>query len=89
MRADDVAARHGARHALLTALLTMTAQAVPARAPTPRLAVTGGVIAARARRLANPPAPARCLSHGLVLIALTLAVCAASALVPLLSVTGT
>ncbi len=38
--------------------------------------------------LADPPSPARWPCHGLVLTALTLAVAAASALVPLLAVTG-
>jgi Zn-dependent protease with chaperone function len=89
MRADDVAARHSARRALLAALLSMSAQAVAVHAPTPRLAVTGGVVAARVRRLADPPAPARCLRHGLLLAALILAVATASTLVPLLAVSGT
>ena len=56
--------------------------------PAAWLAATGGVVAARVRRLADPPAPGRWLCHGLALAALTLAIAAASALVPLLAVTG-
>jgi hypothetical protein len=57
--------------------------------PSPAwLAATGGVVAARVRRLADPPPPARWVGHGLVLTALTLAVAAASALVPVLAITG-
>ena len=87
MRADDVAARHGARRTLLAALLTMGADAAVVQAPAAWLAATGGVVAARVRRLADPPAPARWLCHGLALTALTLAIAAASTLVPLLAVT--
>jgi Zn-dependent protease with chaperone function len=88
MRADDVAARRGGRRALLAALLAMGSGAplapVPAAplAPVPAawLAATGGVVAARVRRLADPPARSRRVCHGLALAALTLAIAAASAL---------
>jgi len=49
--------------------------------------MTDGVVAARARRLAEPPSPARWVRHGLALAALTLAI-AASALVLAFAVTG-
>ena len=96
MRADDVAARRGGRRTLLAALLAMgsgaAGQPVPAAplpaaplqaAPVPAawLGATGGVVAARVRRLADPPARARRVCHGLTLAALTLAIAAASALV--------
>jgi len=84
MRADDVAARRGGRRTLLAALLAMAsgAAAAPA-APVPAawLAATGGVVAARVRRLADPPARTRRVCHGLALAALTLAIAAGSALV--------
>jgi hypothetical protein len=51
------------------------------------LPATGGVVAARARRLADPPPPARRVCHGLALAALTLAI-AASAFLPAFAVTG-
>jgi beta-lactamase regulating signal transducer with metallopeptidase domain len=92
MRADDVAARrvgrNQGRRTLLTALLAMAAglAAVPAKAAW--LPGGGGVVAARVRRLADPPPPARWLCHGLALAALTLAIAAASALVPVFAVTG-
>jgi Zn-dependent protease with chaperone function len=97
MRADDVAARRAGgergRRTLLTALLAMGAgRAVAPPQPQPRpaasLAATGGVVAARARRLAEPPPRSRWLGHGLALTALTLAIAAASVLVPFLAVTG-
>ena len=92
MRADDVAARrtggeHG-RRTLLTALLAMGAGLAGAPAPAAWLPATGGVVAARVRRLADPPAPARSVCHGLALAAVTLAI-AAAALLPALAVTGT
>jgi beta-lactamase regulating signal transducer with metallopeptidase domain len=87
MRADDVAARRDARRTLLAALLTMGAGAAVVQAPAAWLAATGGV-AARVRRLADPPAPARWLCHGLALATLTLAIAAACTLVLLLAVTG-
>jgi len=89
MRADDVAARRGGRCTLLAALLAMGAGAAAAPAPATWLAATGGVAAARVRRLADPPPPARRVCHGLALAALTLAMAAASTLVPLLAVTRT
>jgi Zn-dependent protease with chaperone function len=92
MRADDVAARRAGgqqgRRTLLAALLAMGADAAVLPAPTAWLAATGGVVTARIRRLADPPAPARWLCHALALAALTLGIAAASALVPLLAVTG-
>jgi Zn-dependent protease with chaperone function len=93
MRADDVAARRGGRRPLLAALLTMgtgvpTAAGAPVQPPAAWLAATGGVVAARVRRLAEPPPPARLACYGLALAALTLAIAAASALVPALAVTG-
>ncbi len=92
MRADDVAARRAGgaqgRRTLLAALLAMGAGTAVAQTPTAWLAATGGLVAARVRRLADPPAPARWLCHGLALAALTLAIAAASTFVPLLAVTG-
>jgi Zn-dependent protease with chaperone function len=92
MRADDVAAHrtggeHG-RRTLLTALLAMGAGLAGAPAPAAWLPATGGAVAARVRRLADPPAPARSVCHGLALAVVTLAI-AAAALLPALAVTGT
>jgi len=88
MRADDVAARRGGRRPLLAALLAMGTGAPAAQAPAAWLAATGGVVAARVRRLAEPAPAARWACHGLALAALMLAIAAASALVPALAVTG-
>jgi Zn-dependent protease with chaperone function len=88
MRADDVAARHGERRTLLSALLTMGAGPAAGSAPAAWLAATGGVIAARMHRLANPPARARSLGQGLALVTLTAAIVAASALVPVFALAG-
>ena len=92
MRADDVAARHAGgeqgRRTLLTALLAMGAGVAAGPAPATWLPATGGVVAARVRRLAEPPPAARWVCHGLALAALTLAIAAASVLVPALAVTG-
>jgi Zn-dependent protease with chaperone function len=88
MRADDVAARHGERRTLLSALLTMGAGPAAGSAPAAWLAATGGVIAARMHRLANPPARARSLAQGLALVILTAAIVAASALVPVFALAG-
>jgi len=92
MRADDVAARRTGgeqgRRTLLTALLAMGAGLAGAPAPAAWLPATGGVVAARVRRLADPPAPARSVCHGLALAVVTLAM-AAAALLPALAVTGT
>ena len=60
---------------------------VPGRPPTIVL-TTGGVVAARVRRLADPPASARSVCHGLALAAIRLAI-AVAALLPALAVTGT
>jgi hypothetical protein len=57
-------------------------------APPAWLAATGGVIAARMQRLANPPACTRSLGQGLVLLTLTAAIVAASALVPVFALAG-
>ena len=89
MRADDVAARRAGgeqgRRTLLTALLAMGAGVAAAPAPAAWLPATGGVIAARIRRLADPPTPARRACYGLALAALTLAIAVSAAL----AVTGT
>lgn len=79
MRADDVAARNGGRRVLLQALIAMGAGVAAARAPAAWLAATGGVVAARVRRLAEPPPHGRRLCHGLALAALTLALTSALA----------
>jgi Zn-dependent protease with chaperone function len=85
MRADDVAARRAGgeqgRRTLLTALLAMGAGVAAAPAPAAWLPATGGVIAARVRRLADPPPPARRACYGLALAALTLAIAVSAALV--------
>jgi hypothetical protein len=92
MRADDVAARRAGggqgRRTLLTALLAMAAGLAAVQAPTARLPDAGGVVAARVRRLVDPPPPARWLCHGLALAALTLTIAAVAALVPVFAVTG-
>jgi Zn-dependent protease with chaperone function len=88
MRADDVAARRNGRGTLLAALLAMGAGLPAAQAPAAWLAATGGVIATRVRRLAEPPPPARRVGHALALAALMLAIAAAAALVPAFAVTG-
>jgi Zn-dependent protease with chaperone function len=91
MRADDVAARCAGggqgRRTLLTALLAMAAGLAAVQAPAVWLPAAGGVVAARVRRLADPPPRARWLCHGLVLAALTLAIAAGSALVPVFAAT--
>jgi len=46
------------------------------------------VVAARVRRLAEPPAPARWVGHGLALAGLTVAIAATSALVVAFAVAG-
>jgi Zn-dependent protease with chaperone function len=91
------------RRTLLTALLAMAAGGTAAPVPaspalaTPALATsvpaswlpaTGGVVATRVRRLAEPPAPARRARYRLTLAALTLAIAAAAVLVPALAATG-
>jgi Zn-dependent protease with chaperone function len=92
------------RRTLLTALLAMGAGAtgapVPASpvpaSPVPAwpvpaswLPATGGVVATRVRRLAEPPAPARLACYGLALAALTLAIAVAAVLVPAFAAAGT
>jgi Zn-dependent protease with chaperone function len=81
------------RHHLLLAITRSLAAIVPGvplferagagSAPLAWLAATGGVIAARMHRLANPPARARSLGQGLALVTLTAAIVTASALVPM------
>jgi len=66
----------------------MDAGAATAPTPTAWLAATGGMVATRVRRLAEPAAPARWACHGLALVALMLAIVAASALVPAFAVAG-
>jgi len=92
MRADDVAARRAGgaqgRRTLLAALLAMDAGVPVTQAPAAWLAATGGVVAARVQRLAEPPPRARWLRHGLALAALTLAIAAVCALVLAFAVTG-
>jgi Zn-dependent protease with chaperone function len=102
MRADDVAAHRAGggqgRRTLLTALLAMAAALAAVQAPAVQapavqasavwLPAAGGVVAARVRRLADPPPRARWLCHGLVLAALTVAIAAGSALVPVFAATG-
>ena len=88
MRADDVAARRGGRRTLLAALLAMGVGSASTQAPAAWLAATGGIVATRVRRLAEPPPLTRWVCHGLALAALTLAIVVASVLVPALAVTG-
>jgi Zn-dependent protease with chaperone function len=76
------------RRTLLGALLAMSAGAVAAQAPAAWLGATGGVVAARVRRLAEPAPPARWAAYGLALAALTVVIAAASVLVPALAITG-
>jgi Zn-dependent protease with chaperone function len=91
------------RRTLLTALLAMgagvtTAPALAPAASAPRgpassvpaswLPVTGGVVATRVRRLAEPPAPGRLARYRLALAVLTLAIAAAAVLVPALATNG-
>jgi Zn-dependent protease with chaperone function len=100
MRADDAAADRvggGAdgkgRRTLLTALLAMsagmpTAPTAASLVPASWLPATGGVVAARIHRLAEPPAPARLAGYRLALAALTVAIGAAAVLVPVLAIAG-
>jgi Zn-dependent protease with chaperone function len=69
MCADDAAARHGRRGALVAALLAMgTGAAVPAAA----LAATSCAAAARVLRLLEPPPHLRRAGYGLALLAVVL-----------------
>ena len=88
MRADDIAARHAPRRTLLTALLTLGTGQATGPVPAAWLGATGGVVAARVQRLADPAPRARRLGHSLALTALTLAIASVSALVPLLAAGG-
>lgn len=56
--------------------------------PAAWLAATGGIVAVRVRRLADPPPRGRRFGYGLALAALVLAIAAASVLVPAFAVTG-
>ena len=56
--------------------------------PPAWLAATGGVIAARMHRLANPPARTRSFGQGLALLTLTAAIVVASAFVPVFALAG-
>jgi Zn-dependent protease with chaperone function len=85
MRADDIAVRYAPRRTLLTALLTMGAGQATGPAPAAWLGATGGVVAARIQRLADPPSRTRWLRHGLALATFTVAIGAASAVIPLLA----
>jgi hypothetical protein len=101
MLADDSAARRGGaqgRRTLLTALLAMAGGTAAPRPASPALATlapaswlpaTGGVVATRVRRLAEPPAPALRARYRLTLAALTLAIAAATVLVPALAIAAT
>jgi hypothetical protein len=62
---------------------------VPAAVPASWLPATGGGVAGRVRRLAEPSRPARRAAHGLALAVCTLAVAAATVVVPLIAITGT
>jgi Zn-dependent protease with chaperone function len=96
MRADDAAARRAGggpgnergRRTLLTALLAMSSGQAAAPVPASWLPVTGGVVAARVRRLAEPPRPTCLARYGLTLAVGTLAIAAAAVLVPVVAVTG-
>ena len=88
MRADDAAAQRSGRRTLLTALLAMSTGVAAAPVAAAWLPATGDVVAARVGRLAEPPRPSRWVNHGLALAVLTLAIAAASALVPAFAVTG-
>ncbi len=100
MRADDAAVGRGGgpgreqrRRTLLTALLAMAAGVTAASAPASPvpaswLPATGGVVAARVRRLTEPPAPARRAGYRLALAALTVAIAAVGVLVPVLAIAG-
>jgi Zn-dependent protease with chaperone function len=77
MCADDVAVRSSGRNALVTALLAMgTGTATPSFA----LAATAGNLTARVQRLLQPPPRAQHTRNWLTLIAVTLLLAAASAL---------
>jgi Zn-dependent protease with chaperone function len=91
MRADDAAARGGGeqgRRTLLAALLAMAAGVTAAPVPASWLPATGGVVAARVRRLASPPAPGRLACYGLALAVLTLGAALAAVLVPAAALTA-
>jgi len=92
MRADDVAARRSGgeqgRRTLLAALHAMGASRTAGPRSAAWLPATGGVIAARVRRLTDPPPPSRRVGHGLALAALTLAIVAVGVIVPALAVAG-
>jgi Zn-dependent protease with chaperone function len=86
MAAGGTAAPVPASPALATSALATPALATSV--PASWLPATGGVVATRVRRLAEPPAPARRARYRLTLAALTLAIAAAAVLVPALAATG-
>lgn len=80
MCADDAAARHSGRPALLAALLTIgTGQAVP----TTALAATAGAISTRVQRLIDPPRQARQARNQIALVAVLAVLIVATGLVTL------
>lgn len=87
MCADDAAARHSGRPALITALLTMgTGRAVPAAALVAgALGAVACAVTARVERLLEPPRPASHARYRAALVAVTLALVTASALVAALA----
>lgn len=85
MCADDAAARHSGRRTLLAALLTMgTGQAVPVSA----LAATTGAVAARARRLIEPPPRSSLAATRTALVSVTLVLILATSLVTVFAARG-
>jgi Zn-dependent protease with chaperone function len=78
MCADDAAARHTGRPALIAALLAMgTGKAVPATA----LAATSGPVTARVHRLLDPPRRGRRARYCLALSTVMVLLAAASGLI--------
>ena len=91
MRADDAARRAGGAgppHAADGPARHGRRRGGRRRSPAAWLPATGGVVAARVRRLAEPPRPGPLGKPRLALAVLTLAIAAASALVPAFAVTG-
>jgi hypothetical protein len=80
LRADDAAARRSGRRTLVAALLAM---GTGAAVPTAALGATGGATAARVQRLLDPPA--RGARGALALLAVTLVLAAAFAVIPALA----
>jgi len=80
LRADDAAVRGSGRFPLVAALLAM---GTGAAVPTAALGATGGATAARVQRLLDPPA--RGARGALALLAVTLVLAAATAVIPALA----